>query len=74
SGEIQMQKGDFIYLLTDGYPSQLIEYKAGKMEDILAKINHLTPQEQKEELQEAMHDSHSELKQQDDILVLGIKV
>ena len=75
----KLQKGQMVYLFSDGYADQFGGEKAKKlrasvMKEILAKNAHLPSIEQKKEL-EAEHDKwKGDYAQVDDICVLGFRV
>ncbi len=76
--EIPLEKGDTIYLFSDGYPDQFggpsgkkLKYKAFK--DILLSMQHLSMTEQKSMLEKTMEEWKVSGEQTDDILVIGVK-
>jgi serine phosphatase RsbU (regulator of sigma subunit) len=76
---LQLEKGDMIYLFTDGFPDQLGGPKHKKFfyqpfKELLISICSLTPEEQKERIEGAHRLWMGEKRDQtDDILILGIK-
>jgi serine phosphatase RsbU (regulator of sigma subunit)/Tfp pilus assembly protein PilF len=78
-GEFDIQKGDQIYTLTDGYPDQFggpkgKKFMVKKMRDYVLSISHLPMQEQYKKLNEAFSDWKGEVEQVDDVCVIGIKI
>jgi serine phosphatase RsbU (regulator of sigma subunit) len=76
---IQLEKGDMIYLFTDGYIDQFGGPKGKKIKKRLFRENLLSISdksmgEQKELLEKIFYDWKGTLDQIDDILVLGIRV
>lgn len=74
-----LQKGDSIYLFTDGFADQFGGPKGKKFmykrfREALIAVHHLTMEEQKKELYKIFLDWRGELEQVDDLLVIGIKV
>lgn len=74
-----LQKGDSIYLFTDGFADQFGGPKGKKFmykrfRESLIAVQHLTMEDQKKELYKIFLDWRGELEQVDDVLVIGIKV
>ena len=75
----QLEKGDVIYLFTDGFPDQFggnrgkkLKYKPFRnilLEHVNESLDH-----QKEALNKALHDWMGEYEQIDDICVMGIRI
>jgi len=77
--EIQLQKGDCVYIFTDGYADQFnavngkkLKYKLFK--EILIKANLLCMKEQKAILDEKFEKWKGSHRQIDDVLVIGVRV
>lgn len=78
--EIAIEKGDAIYLFSDGYPDQFggpkgkkLKYKGFK--EILLSIQHLTMREQKEALDTMIENwKQTNEEQTDDILIIGVEI
>lgn len=77
--EIQLQKGDTIYIFTDGYADQFggdkgkkLKYKA--MQQLFISIQEKTMEEQREILQISIEKWKGNLEQVDDILIMGVRV
>ena len=77
--EWELQKGDCIYIFTDGYADQFggpkgKKFKYKQFQDLLIE-NHKKPfEEQRAILEKTIEDWIGELDQIDDILVIGIKI
>lgn len=76
---IDLQKGDCIYTLTDGYADQFggpkgKKFRAKQLQETLLTHSHLPFQEQLNELQQAMDAWRGDLEQLDDMLIIGIQV
>jgi serine phosphatase RsbU (regulator of sigma subunit) len=76
---VNIEKGDIIYLFTDGYADQFggpkgKKFKYKQLQEKLLAIAHLTMEEQKAELENTLETWKGSLEQVDDILVMGIKV
>jgi serine phosphatase RsbU (regulator of sigma subunit) len=76
---IQLQKGDTIYLFTDGYADQFGGEKGKKLKykrfkEILLEIQNLSMKEQKEYLAVFFNQWKGTLEQIDDVCVLGVKI
>jgi serine phosphatase RsbU (regulator of sigma subunit) len=77
--EIELQKGDVVYTLTDGMPDQFggpkgKKFMYKKLKELLVSIAHLPMQEQKETLQTALNNWKGDLEQVDDVCVIGVSV
>jgi ligand-binding sensor domain-containing protein/serine phosphatase RsbU (regulator of sigma subunit) len=77
--EIIAQKGDVIYLFTDGYADQFGGSKGKKfmskqLKQQITSIYHLPLQQQKKYLDDVFKNWHGNLEQVDDITVIGIKL
>ena len=76
---VSLQKGDIIYLFTDGYPDQFggplgKKFKYKQLEELLLSIHQREMNEQLEILEEVHRDWKGDLDQVDDICILGIKI
>jgi tetratricopeptide (TPR) repeat protein/serine phosphatase RsbU (regulator of sigma subunit) len=76
---IDLQPGDTVYTLTDGFPDQFGGPKGKKfmtknLKKWLLAHHHLPMQEQKELLEKVFRDWVGELEQIDDVTVIGIKI
>lgn len=73
-----LQKGDMLYLFTDGFPDQKggpdkKKFYYQPFKELLVRIAHLTPQEQKQGLETAITSWIADGEQIDDILIMGIR-
>jgi tetratricopeptide (TPR) repeat protein len=76
---VNIEKGDIIYLFTDGYADQFggpkgKKFKYKQLQEKLLAIAHLTMEEQKKALEETLETWKGSLEQVDDILVMGIRI
>lgn len=79
NNNFKLEKGDNIYLFTDGYADQFggkdgkkLKYK--KFEDVLLQNVHLPMKEQKSILKTVFEDWKTGYEQTDDVCVVGIKI
>lgn len=77
--EIDLQSGDVVYTLTDGFPDQFGGEKGKKfmsknLRELLATNAHLPMPEQKEILELAFKNWVGGLEQVDDVTIVGIKI
>jgi len=77
--EIQLEKGDMLYMFSDGYADQFggpkgkkFKYKAFKR--LLLENAHKSMEEQKEILNQAFEDWKGQEEQIDDVVVVGIRI
>ena len=76
---LQLQKGDCVYLYSDGYADQFggpkgKKFKYNALKKLLVSIHHLPAEEQREKLFSAFESWRGNLEQIDDILVMGVCV
>jgi ligand-binding sensor domain-containing protein/serine phosphatase RsbU (regulator of sigma subunit) len=76
---IQLQKGDVIYTLTDGFPDQFGGEKGKKfmgknLRELLSQNAHLPMHEQKQLLENIFNNWRGNLEQVDDVTVIGVRV
>lgn len=76
---IELQKGDAIYLFSDGYIDQFggkrdRKFLSTNFRSLLLKIQDKTMNEQKQMLEQTLDEWQGDNEQLDDILVLGIKI
>jgi len=77
--EIQLQKGDSIYLYSDGYADQFggskgKKYKYKQLDDLIIKQKHIPMKEQKVLLKKHFLEWKGALEQVDDVCVFGVRV
>lgn len=76
---VQVEKGDMLYLFSDGYADQF-GGKTGKkfmyknFVRLLEKISSLPVDQQRDELERTLDDWRGEIDQVDDILVIGVRI
>ncbi|MGZ6540052.1 MAG: tetratricopeptide repeat protein, partial [Bacteroidia bacterium] len=77
--EIQLEKGDTVYIFTDGFADQFggpkgKKFKYKPLQQLLLDNQHLSMQEQRDLLDFTIEKWKGTLEQVDDILIIGIKV
>jgi ligand-binding sensor domain-containing protein/serine phosphatase RsbU (regulator of sigma subunit) len=77
--EIQLQKGDIVYMFSDGYADQFggphgKKFKYKQLTDLLLNASHFTVKEQKEILRKTFIDWKGNLEQVDDVCVIGMRI
>jgi serine phosphatase RsbU (regulator of sigma subunit) len=77
--EINAQKGDMIYMFTDGYADQFggpkgKKFKTKQLKELLLEVVQLDPKEQQTTLTQKMEEWKGKLEQVDDVCVIGIKI
>ena len=77
--KLQLQKGDTIYIFSDGYPDQFggdkgKKFKYKQFKQLLLDIQNKSMEEQKSILAQTIEDWQGDLEQVDDILVIGIRI
>lgn len=75
---VEIQPGDMLYLITDGFPDQFggpldKKYKYRPFYEFLVSISHLPTEEQKERVKQEFFEWRNGNEQVDDVLVLGIR-
>jgi serine phosphatase RsbU (regulator of sigma subunit) len=75
----ELQKGDLLYLFSDGYPDQFGGEKGKKfmtknLKELFLANAHLSVSEQKAQLERTLSDWIGKLEQVDDITVAGIRI
>jgi serine phosphatase RsbU (regulator of sigma subunit) len=78
-GSFEMQKGDVIYTLTDGFQDQFggikgKKFKIKPFKNILIENAHLPLSKQKQILKEAFENWRGDQEQVDDVCVIGVRV
>jgi serine phosphatase RsbU (regulator of sigma subunit) len=76
---IQLQKGDCLYTITDGFADQFggekgKKFKYKQLKDLLLEIHHLPMKEQHDKLISAFESWKGELEQVDDVCIIGMRV
>ena len=76
---IELEKGDSLYLYTDGYADQFggpkgKKFKYKQLNELLVSVSNLPATEQSELLNQRFEDWKGNLEQVDDMLVIGIKI
>jgi serine phosphatase RsbU (regulator of sigma subunit) len=76
---ISLEKGDMIYLFSDGYPDQFggkddKKFKYSNLKKLLLKNSNKSPAIQKRELERSFISWKSDYEQVDDVLIIGIKI
>ncbi len=76
---IPLQKGDSVYLFSDGYPDQFggernKKFMTKNLKQLLLEITHLSAREQESILQKSLQNWKGSLPQIDDIILVGIKL
>ena len=76
---VELQKGDCIYLFTDGYADQFggekgKKFKYKQLQQLIMENSQLTMAEQKQILEKAFENWKGNLAQVDDVLVIGIRI
>ncbi len=76
--QLELQKGDCIYLFTDGYADQFggprgKKFMKKRLYELLLEIHSLPMKDQKEKLWKAFSDWKGSLEQVDDVLMIGFR-
>jgi serine phosphatase RsbU (regulator of sigma subunit)/HAMP domain-containing protein len=76
---IQLQKGDTVYIFSDGYADQFggprgKKFMVGNLRQLLTEISDLPAEEQRLKLDKCIEAWRGTLEQVDDVLVIGIKI
>lgn len=79
SQTVQLKKGDFIYLFSDGYADQFggekgKKFKYQQLKDLILNNKYLPMQEQKNVLEKKFNEWKCHYEQVDDVLIIGIKL
>lgn len=77
--KIKLEKGDCLYVFSDGYADQKggpenIKFFYQPFRELLIEINQLSMQEQKQKLEKVISDWKGDRGQIDDMLVMGVRV
>jgi serine phosphatase RsbU (regulator of sigma subunit) len=78
-GEFDLQKGDQIYTLTDGFQDQFggpkgKKFMIKKMREYVLSISHLSMEEQHQKIRETFTNWKGEFEQVDDVCVIGVRI
>jgi len=78
-GEIDVQKGDMIYTMTDGFQDQFggkknKKFKSRPFKDFIVSIAHLPMSDQKNKLANTFTDWMGDFEQVDDVCIIGVKM
>jgi serine phosphatase RsbU (regulator of sigma subunit) len=76
---IQLQKGDSIYIFSDGYADQFggprgKKFMAGNFRQLLLDVSKLPIERQKTTLNQTIEEWRGNLEQVDDMLIIGVQV
>lgn len=79
NNSISLQKGDTIYIFSDGYADQFggpkgKKFMAGAFRNLLLEVSSLSAVQQKKKLDDTIEMWRGHLEQVDDILIIGIKI
>lgn len=77
--EFDLQSGDMVYTLTDGYADQFggpkgKKFKYKQLEELLLSISYKSMEEQKQALDEIFENWKGNLEQVDDVCIIGVRV
>lgn len=77
--EVEIKKGDVLYLFSDGYADQFGGVKGKKfgkkqLRELLTKVSALSMEHQKDAIDAAYEEWKGDLEQVDDILLIGIRI
>ena len=77
--QIQLEKDDSLFLITDGYADQFggpkgKKFKNKQLEELFVQISSLTPNEQREMLDSKFEEWRGEQEQVDDVTIIGVKI
>jgi serine phosphatase RsbU (regulator of sigma subunit)/Tfp pilus assembly protein PilF len=77
--EVELQKGDVVYTLTDGFPDQFggekgKKYMSKNLRELLSANAHLPMNEQKKLLEKVFADWVGKLEQVDDVTLIGVRI
>ncbi len=78
-GEVDLQKGDLIYTITDGFQDQFggekgKKFMVKKMREYLISISNLSMKEQHQKLNDVFTNWKGEHEQVDDVCIIGVRV
>ena len=78
-GEYDLQKGDQVYTLTDGFQDQFggpkgKKFMVKKMREYVLSISNLPMKEQHDKIMDAFTNWKGEIEQVDDVCVIGVRI
>jgi serine phosphatase RsbU (regulator of sigma subunit) len=78
-GEFDLEKGDLIYILTDGFQDQFggekgKKYKVKPLKKLLLEVSQLPMQAQHQKISKAFDTWKGELEQVDDVCMIGVRI
>jgi serine phosphatase RsbU (regulator of sigma subunit)/HAMP domain-containing protein len=79
NNSIKLEKGDMIYIFSDGYADQFggpkgKKFMAGNFRNLLLEISKLPSDQQRVKLDQTVESWRGHLEQVDDILIIGVKI
>ena len=79
NNELQLEKGDNLFLFTDGYADQFggpkgKKFKLKTLKNLFLEVAKLPIKEQKKELEIAFNNWKGEIEQLDDVCLIGVKI
>lgn len=79
NNHVTLQKGDAIYLFSDGYIDQFggekgKKFKSPNLKSLLLSIQNLSMESQRDKLQEAFETWSGDLEQVDDVCIIGVRI
>jgi serine phosphatase RsbU (regulator of sigma subunit) len=77
--EVELQKGDLIYIFTDGYSDQFggerkKKFKESSLKKLVLEICSLPMKDQKRKMDSAFENWKGNLEQIDDVCIIGVRV
>ena len=77
--EMDLQKGDVLYIFSDGYPDQFgghdgRKFMVKKFRELLLQIHHNPIEEQEKILDDRLEEWRGKEEQVDDIIIIGVKI
>ena len=77
--EIKLQKGDLVYVFSDGYADQFggekgKKFMYRKFRELLQEISTFSMAEQKKKLNDVLEEWRGDIEQIDDIIIIGVRV
>jgi serine phosphatase RsbU (regulator of sigma subunit) len=79
NNKIQLQKGDTVYIFSDGYADQFggpkgKKFMAGNFRQLLLETSKFSPYEQRVILDQTIEKWRGSLEQVDDVLIIGVQI